>query len=174
MHLTKPIAFAELTALAQREEQEVFAELVTRQSCFVFRVAYSVLRNVSDAEDVVQDTFFKLHRSGAWKSMDDERAFLARAAWRLAVSRLPRRQPSPSLELVVPSHEQAVIDGDQCAFVHRLIDALPDELRQPLALSAMEELTSVQIAAVLEIPEGTVRTRIMRARQILKEKLRHA
>ena len=55
--------------------------------------------------------------------------------------------------------------------VHRLIDALPEELRQPLALSTVQELNSREIAAILDIPEGTVRTRLMRARQLLKEKL---
>ena len=63
------------------------------------------------------------------------------------------------------------MESEQCALVHRLIDALPETLRQPLALSAIEELTSREIAAVLEIPEGTVRTRILRAREILKERL---
>jgi RNA polymerase sigma-70 factor (ECF subfamily) len=51
------------------------------------------------------------------------------------------------------------------------MDALPEELRQPLALSGIDELSSAEIAAAMGIPEGTVRTRIMRARQILKEKL---
>ena len=52
-----------------------------------------------------------------------------------------------------------------------LIDGLPEELRQPLTLSTIQELTSSQIAVVMNIPEGTVRTRIMRARQLLREKL---
>jgi RNA polymerase sigma-70 factor (ECF subfamily) len=52
-----------------------------------------------------------------------------------------------------------------------LIDALPEELRQPLALSTVEELNSQEIAQVMGIPEGTVRTRLMRARQVLKQKL---
>ena len=55
--------------------------------------------------------------------------------------------------------------------MHRLIDALPEELRQPLALSTVQELNSREIADILDIPEGTVRTRLMRARQMLKEKL---
>ncbi len=55
------------------------------------------------------------------------------------------------------------------AAVHRLIDSLPEELRQPLALSA--EMTSREIAATMGIAEGTVRTRLMRARQILREKI---
>jgi RNA polymerase sigma-70 factor, ECF subfamily len=57
------------------------------------------------------------------------------------------------------------------AIVHRLIDGLPEELRVPLALSALEELNSREIAAMLDVPEGTVRTRLMRARQLLKQKL---
>jgi RNA polymerase sigma-70 factor (ECF subfamily) len=55
--------------------------------------------------------------------------------------------------------------------VQRIIDGLPEELRLPLALSATDELTSREIAVVMGISEGTVRTRIMRARQILKQKL---
>ena len=168
MELTAHIALPELTALATRDEN--FAALVARQSRFVFRVAYSVLRNAQDAEDVVQDTFFKLHRSGAWQQMQDERAFLARAAWRLAVDRIPKARLVPQPELV-PPHEQSVIDRDLQATVHRLIDALPEELRQPLVLSAIDELTSREIGAVLGVPEGTVRTRLMRARQILRERL---
>ena len=168
MELTSHLAIPELTALAKRTED--FTALVARQSRFVFRVAYSVLRNAQDAEDVVQDTFFKLHRSGAWQQMQDERAFLARAAWRLAVDRIAKPRLVPRAESV-PSHEQRVIDHDLQATVHRLIDALPEELRQPLVLSAIDELTSREIATVLGVPEGTVRTRMMRARQILREKL---
>ncbi len=168
MELTSHFALPELTALATRDEN--FAALVARQSRFVFRVAYSVLRNAQDAEDVVQDTFFKLHRSGAWQQMLDERAFLARAAWRLAVDRIAKPRPVPQMASV-QSHEQRVIDSDLQATVHRLIDALPEELRQPLVLSAINELTSREVATVLGIPEGTVRTRLMRARQILREKL---
>jgi RNA polymerase sigma-70 factor (ECF subfamily) len=55
--------------------------------------------------------------------------------------------------------------------VHRLIAALPEDLRYPLVLSAIDELNSRQIGEVLGIPESSVRGRILRARQILKEKL---
>jgi RNA polymerase sigma-70 factor (ECF subfamily) len=75
-----------------------------------------------------------------------------------------------------PSPEDAMVSADWSAAVHRLVDALPEELRQPLALAAVEELNSREIAQVMGIAEGTVRTRIMRARQMLKQKLenRHA
>lgn len=153
---------------------EQFAVLVDRHARFVFRVAYSVLRNLHDAEDAVQETFLKIYRFRRWEHVGNERAFLARAAWRTAVDRAPKRTvPSHEIDLPAPEQnpEQAAISADRNALVARLIDALPEELRQPLALSTVEEMTSQQIAAVMEIPEATVRGRLMRARQILKEKL---
>ena len=157
---------------------DAFAALVERQSRFVFRVAYSVLRNAADAEDAVQETFLKLYRTGAWERMDDEKAFLARTAWRMAVDRLPRRDEGEDvadeldeLPTAGQSPEQAAVGRDSTAILHRMIDSLPEDLRQPLALSALQELNSREIAAVMGINEGTVRTRLMRAREMLKAKL---
>ena len=151
-----------------------FTDLVERQSRFVFKVAWAILRNPQDAEDIVQETFLKLYRNHAWEGIGDERAFLARVAWRLAVDRMRTRrrapaEPEPTASSATP--EQAAIAGNRKAIVHRLVDGLPEELRQPLALAAIDEMTSPEIASILGIPEGTVRTRIMRARQILKHKL---
>ena len=164
--------------LRPQQENEAFESLVRRQSRFVFQVAYAMLRNSYDAEDVVQETFLSLYRSGAWRKINDERAFLARVTWRQAVDRLrasPRHHDDAIVLLELPSREedpeQTLLGADQQATVHRLIDALPEELRQPLALSTVQELNSREIAAILDIPEGTVRTRLMRARQILKQKL---
>jgi RNA polymerase sigma-70 factor (ECF subfamily) len=154
-----------------------FAALVRRQSRFVFRVAYSVLRNAQDAEDAVQETFLKLYRGRSWENMANERAFLARTAWRIAIDpsdRLPKAHSDVTGSDVAASGEnpeQAAISSDWNATVHRLIDALPADLRLPLALSTVEELNSREIAEVMGIPEGTVRTRLMRARQALKQKL---
>lgn len=163
----------------QREEdgatwRDSFAALIERQSGFVFRVAYSVLRNHHDSDDVVQETFLKLYRARNWESIDNERAFLARVAWRIAVGRLPKARmdlQKSDLRSDNKNPEQAVIAADWNAAVHRLIDALPEELREPIALSTVEELKSHEIAAIMGIPEGTVRSRLSRARQILKQKL---
>ena len=151
-----------------------FSALVVRQSRFVFHVAFSIVRNPHEAEDVVQELFLKLYRSGAWRNVLDERAFLARAAWRMALDRLPKRKTEPPREemrSVADDPEVAAISADWNATIGRLIDALPENLRQPLALSALEEMNSHQIATVMGIAEGTVRTRLMRARQIMKQKL---
>ena len=161
--------------MARRDDAE-FTECVRRHSRLVFRLAYAVLRNSHDAEDVAQEVFLKLYRSSAWGEMRDEKAYLARSAWRAAVDHLPKRQSSEQVdEMEVasgdPGPEQATVNADLQQKVHRLIDGLPEELRQPLALSTIQELTSGEVAQVLGIPEGTVRTRVLRARQLLREKL---
>lgn len=150
-------------------------ELTVRQHArFVFKVAYGVLRNSHDAEDVVQEVFLRVHRSGT-RSVRDVPAWLATIAFRLAIDR--KRKPVAldigELELAAsaPDAEHVAIYRQQIDRVHRLIAALPEDLRYPLVLSALEELNSRQIGEVLGIPESSVRGRILRARQILKDKL---
>ena len=164
-----------------RDDEAEFTKLVQRQSRFVFRVAYSVLLNSHDAEDAVQETFLKLYRNGGWRSAENERAFLARVAWRVAIDR--RRSAPPASEALThsdpleeapslqPGPEQSLLATSQHVLVHSLIDALPEELRVPLVLGAFEDLSSREIAAILNTPEGTVRTRQQRARQMLRQKL---
>lgn len=161
---------------ATQEPDAAFVLLVERQSRFVFRIAYVVLRNVEDAEDIVQETFFKLFRTGAWRRMDDEKGFLARMAWRLAVSRKPVRRSGREMvprEIASPesSPERAAIAMESSRTIHRLIDALPEKLRRPLALSSIEEMTTPEIAAVMGLPEGTVRRLLMEARTLVKQKM---
>jgi RNA polymerase sigma-70 factor (ECF subfamily) len=171
-------------------DEAEFAGLVERQWRFACRVAWAVLRQAQDAEDAAQEAFLKIWRAQGWRGLRDERAYVARVAWRAAVDRVRdsplrlhsghalRRTP-PGCQAGDPSPEdladracgpeEIVVAQDWEAAVHRLIDSLPEELRQPLALSA--EMTSREIAATMGIAEGTVRTRLMRARQMLREKI---
>lgn len=166
------------------DEEAEFTALVQRHSRFVFRVAYAVLLNSHDAEDAVQETFLKLYRNGGWQHVDNEQAFLARVGWRVAVDRRRSARPAasiaesePAFDLVStlaspqPGPEQTLVDANQHAVIHAMIDALPEELRLPLVLSASDELNSREIASILRIPEGTVRTRLQRARQLLRQRL---
>ncbi len=133
---------AQVEGAATREER--FAALVRRQARFVFRVAYAILRNVQDADDAVQETFLKLYRSPSWERIADERAFLARTAWRTAIDQLrkaPKNAPASDAPWTGQNPEQAAIVSDWHSAVQRLIDALPEDLRQPLALSSVEELS---------------------------------
>jgi RNA polymerase sigma-70 factor (ECF subfamily) len=166
-------------------EESEFTALVQRQSCFVFRVAYAVLLNAHDAEDAVQETFLKLYHNRGWQRLSNERAFLARVAWRIAVDRRPRspQAAAPSYEPGAdstltagppspdPDPEETLILANQHVLIHAMIDALPEELRLPIVLSTSDELNSREIGAILGLPEGTVRTRLQRARQLLRQKL---
>lgn len=146
----------------------------------VYRIAYSVLRNHHDAEDATQETFIRCLRSLKRTMVRDWRAWLARTAWRVALDRRPRGREisldnaaeiAASLRASGAGAEETAANQQMAALLERLIAALPHELREPLTLSTIEELSSPDIAQLLGIPEGSVRTRLMRARQILKEKL---
>lgn len=157
------------------EDEFAALELSVRQHArFVFKVAYGVLRNSHDAEDVVQEVFLRIHRAGT-REVRDLPAWLATIAFRVAIDR--KRKPEgldiAQVELAAsaPNAERIAIHRQQIDRVHRLIAALPEDLRFPLVLSAIEELNSRQIGEVLGIPESSVRGRILRARQILKDKL---
>jgi RNA polymerase sigma-70 factor (ECF subfamily) len=156
------------------DEFATLEAVVSRHGRFVFKVAFGVLRNPHDAEDVVQEVFLRVQRSGT-KGVADIPAWLARIAYRLALDRLrkPRGLDVADIEMSSnePDAERMAMHRQRVEHVQRLIGALPEELRYPLVLSAMEELNSRQIAEVLGIPESSVRGRIFRARQMLKEKL---
>ena len=160
--------------LADADQFATLESLVREQARFVFKVAYGVLRNSHDAEDVVQEVFLRAHRSGL-SGVLDLKAWLARVTFRLAIDHLrkPRGLDVADLQMASdqPDAEHLAIDRQRVAQVQKLIAALPEELRYPLVLSAIEELNSRQIAEVLGIPESSVRGRIFRARQMLKEKL---
>jgi RNA polymerase sigma-70 factor (ECF subfamily) len=127
-----------------------------------------------DAEDVVQEVYLRVHRAGV-KDVEDVRAWLARITFRLAIDR-QRKPQGVALDAIEPfsrgpDAEHLAMHRQRVERVQKLIAALPEELRYPLVLSAMQELNSRQISEVLGIPESSVRGRIFRARQMLKEKL---
>jgi RNA polymerase sigma-70 factor, ECF subfamily len=169
----------EKSSLQQARLRDVLQRMIEQHSRFVYRVAFALVRNVADAEDVVQETFLQLLRGSPARVLDgaiqDERGYLARVAWRLSARRKQRPPPEPRSEEILLAHpdlgrtpEQAALDGDLETWLHRRIDELPPKLRQPLALAALGELASPQIAPILGIPEGTVRRRIHTARKILR------
>jgi RNA polymerase sigma-70 factor (ECF subfamily) len=152
-----------------------FAALVERHSQFVFRIALAITRQPSDAEDVVQETFLQVYRGDRWKRIEDERSYLAQVAWRLAVrQQMPRKQEQElplELHSLQANPEESAMDRQLENWLHERIDALPEKLRQPLALLALGDLKLVEIAGILDLPEGTVRRRVHTARQKLRQEL---
>ena len=172
------------TATAERSRDEVLEALVREHSRLVYRIAYAVLRRHHEAEDATQETFLRVVRySSRLAAVEDPKTWLARIAWRVAVEfgkrnagkrEIPLEDPEkPVQEVISPdaSADQAIHRTQVGAVLEKLIAALPEKLRAPLILSAIEEMSPREIAATLDINEAAVRSRVFRARQILKEKL---
>jgi RNA polymerase sigma-70 factor (ECF subfamily) len=156
--------------------------LVEGHASMLYRVAYSVVRNAEDAEDVVQETFVRvLKHSAKFSEIRDPRVWLVRIAWNLALDRKRRAkyvsieddatalaQQMPSKDL--PADAMA-IGAEGHARVLAMLEKLPAKEREVLMLSAFDELNTTEIAAVLDTTESTVRSRLFRARQIMRKKL---
>jgi RNA polymerase sigma-70 factor (ECF subfamily) len=167
-----------------RSHAGALEDLVRQHSRLVYRIAYAALRSHHDAEDAAQETFLRVlrYRSKLAK-VDDHKTWLARIAWRVAVDRSRQRgrkreipledpeKPVAEVASVDPAADKVIHSSQVGALVERLIAALPEKLSEPLILSALEEMSPREVAATLGINQAAVRSRVFRARQILKEKL---
>lgn len=167
-----------------RSQDEVLEGLVREHSQLVYRIAYAVLRRHHDAEDATQETFMRVLRyRSKLAAVEAPKTWLARIAWRVAVDRsrhhsrtreIPWEDSEKPFEEAVSSETPAdkTVHGIQVsAVLERLIAALPEKLREPLILSTIEEMSPGEVSAALGIKEPAIRSRVFRARQILREKL---
>src|SRR6266852_2007090 len=142
----------------------------------VFHVAYAVLRDRADAEEIAQDAFFRAYRKlSGLREPQKFRAWVARMSYRLALNRWraatrARHRDTSWLEMSarpVVNAETVVAQREIQLRLRQEIDRLPQKLRAVLLLSAVEELDTRDIATVLHIPDGTVRSRLHLARKAL-------
>ena len=168
----------------ERSQDEMLEALVREHSRLVYRIAYAVLRRHHDAEDATQETFMRVLRYGSKLSaVQDPKPWLARIAWRVAVDRSQQRgrtreialddpeKPFPEVASAESPADVRVHGAEVSALLETMIAALPGKLREPLILSTVEEMSPREVAATLGINQAAVRSRVFRARQILKEKL---
>jgi RNA polymerase sigma-70 factor (ECF subfamily) len=155
-----------------------FAERVADSATLAFRVAFAVLRHRQDAEDVAQEAFVRAHRSfHRLRERGAFRAWLVKTTWRLAIDRCRSERRRAARELRSESvgsqtvHEAAEA-SERAARLWRAIDALPEKLRTAIVLAGIEGHDVREVAALLALPEGTVKSRLFAARQKLKEHLR--
>jgi len=175
------------TVLKQQEAIEAEApaqtveSLVAHHAAMVFRIAYSILRNHHDAEDAAQECFVRVLKfRNRLSTVRNLKTWLARVAWTTALDRRAHTRKKgdegdPDLLSSLP--DPAIAVDEQIAgremqrLLQRLVASLPRELRETLELSTVLELSSPEIAEIMQIPENSVRTRLFRARKMLKEKL---
>ena len=170
-----PDSLAGTAVTADRE----FEERLRDSSGLAFHIAYGVLRNRADAEEVAQDAFARAFRRRAQlRDRERFRAWLTRMTWRLAIDRWradrrrAAREQFSAPDAWRPSTEDLASARERSAHVWRAIDNLPDKLRIVIVLSAIEGHDTRELASLLDIPEGTVKSRLFTARKTLAENLR--
>jgi RNA polymerase sigma-70 factor (ECF subfamily) len=176
----------ELVDRWQSGDESAFSLLIRRHERRVFGLLLRMLGSVQEAEDVAQETFLNLHRHGhRFRSQSRFSTFLYRVAVNAALNRrrslgrrrarteaLERRQQAGDDLPSSPRDPEDSAAGAQVqARVQREVVALPPHLRIPLVLFDIEGLSYSDVASVLQVAEGTVKSRIHRARQALRERL---
>jgi len=167
-------ALASSRAAGQQEPD--FAARVAETQRRVFQVAYGVLGDAAEAEEVAQETFLKAYRRFAsLREPAKFRAWVARIALRLALNRRRGRQRRLVRDTAWHETRPAAAPAADRLFLDRVraeVERLPEKLRAVLLLSAVEGMDAAEVAAALDIPAGTVRSRLHVARKRLLEALR--
>ena len=176
---TTAATFTDGAEVARDELAREFETRLVESSTLAFRVAYSVLRQREDAEDVAQEAFTRAYRR--FRRLRDRtrfRAWLVRMTWRLALDRQrgERRRLSrdtawadgtPGAEAAAPGPAERL----RAQELWRAIDALPPKLRMVVVLANIEGHGMDEVGALPGVPAGTVKSRLFEARRRLKEML---
>ncbi len=171
---------SDLEERLRRGEPRAFEDLVIAHQHRVFGVALRMLRNRSEAEEIAQEVFLRVHRA-----VEDFRGEAKLSTWLYAItSRLCLNRLASGERRMAREGEESLErlrgDADPAAHVERVeleaalqraITELPEERRIVVVLRDFEGLSYEEIAAALDLPLGTVRSRLHRARTDLKEKL---
>lgn len=174
--LVQPLSGFLVTPVSDVDRE--FESRLGESSTLAFRVAFGVLRYREDAEDVAQDAFARAHRQfHQLRDREAFRAWLVRMTWRLALDRRRgdrrriTREQVVVTEPIVPSSELALEESERARQLWDAVDHLPEQLRLTVVLASLQEHTLKEVAALMDVPEGTVKSRLFDAKQRLKELL---
>jgi RNA polymerase sigma-70 factor (ECF subfamily) len=167
----------DLVAMTLRGHPDAFATLVGRYDRAVYHLAYRTLHDVEEARDATQETFFKAFRSlRTFKQGAKFSTWIFAIAYHGCCDRLNRRKRFSSDELPdradpAPGPERQVIALDEASRLRAAIDALPDKYRTVVTLFHLQGKQYEEIATVLGLPMGTVKTHLFRAKEQLRRLL---
>lgn len=160
--------------LRERYWTEAFELLLDRYQEKVFRLVYSILHEAAKAEEVTQDIFLKM-----WQVLPDYdgRASLSTLLYTVArnTSLSAIRAESYRKTLPIDDHEPAAANweaGTQRVEMNQLLERLPETQRQVITLFYLQERSVEDVACMLDLPEGTVKSHLHRARQALADLMR--
>ena len=174
-------------------DEDAFAELVGRYRNQITSYIYRMVSDYDTAVDLAQETFIRVYRAAArYQTTHAFSTYIYRIATNVAISELRKRKrrrlvsltgllTSPDGEELMdfqpvdekPLQDIALIDAEKRAVIKRAISTLPDRYRAPLVLRDVEGKSYDEIAAILQTSEGTVKSRINRARNFLRDKMQN-
>lgn len=167
----------ELVASALAGNPDAFATLVVRYDRAVYHLAYRTMRDVEEARDVAQEAFFKAFRSlRTFKPGARFSTWIFSITYHACCDRLARRKRYSNEELperadAGPGPEQSVIAIDEARRLRSAIEALPEKYRTVITLYHLQGQHYEEIADVLGVPMGTVKTHLFRAKEQLRRLL---
>lgn len=167
----------QLVRRAIRGDMDAFGDIVERYRLPVLRTAHGIVGSADEAEDVAQQVFVK-----AWQALETFQpggslgSWLYRITVNAAIDATRKRRPQVALDDIAPPRsdqhiERSVLDAEEAERVRRAVRNLPPASRAALVLREYEQLSYAEIAEVLNVPIGTVMSRLHYARQSLKEAL---
>ncbi len=174
----------------KKGDQNAFAEIVELFKDKVYQLCYRMVGNAHDAEDIAQEAFIRAYVN--INSYDTNRKFstwLYRIATNLSIDRLRKRKPDYFLDAEIEGTEgltmYSQIPSDELQpdemveslefqeWIQQEINELPVMYRSVIVLKYIEELSLKEIGDILDLPIGTVKTRIHRGREALRKRLRN-
>ena len=160
-------------------DKQAFGELVERYQNYVYNLAFRFSGNIADAEDLTQEVFLLLMRKvGQWRREAKFSTWLYRVTANLCLERLRGvRETVPLEDYEPPASDNPVQEAEVADFhvqIQRVLLEIPPDYRAAVVLRDINGLSYDEVAAVLELAPGTVRSRISRGRALLAEKLRPA
>lgn len=172
-----------LVAASKQGDQDAFALLVQRHQRRVFNLVFGMVQQYEEASEITQETFL-----AAWQGLPSFRGdarfstWLHRIAYNCALKQLEQRKRDRALEVAIQAeqitgsseneHPDAVIEKHaRQAIIQELLTKLPAKYRVVLVLRHLQEMTYEEMAEILMMPIGTIKTHLFRARNLLKERL---
>jgi RNA polymerase sigma-70 factor (ECF subfamily) len=171
-------------------DQEAYGEIVEIYKNSVYQLCYRMLGNRHEAEDIAQEAFLRAYVN--IKSFNQDLKFstwLFRIATNLCIDRMRKKKPDYYLDAEVagtegltmysqvtsntPLPETEVESQELQETVHKEIQKLPEKYRSAIILKYIEDLSLNEISEILDLPLGTVKTRIHRGREALRQNLRY-
>jgi RNA polymerase sigma-70 factor (ECF subfamily) len=180
----------ELLAAIRDGDEAAFQEIVRRYRNPITNFIYRMIDDYERSVELTQETFIRIYTSASrYQANYSFSTYIYRIATNLAISELRRRKRRKMVSLFTPFtnddgeaieidppdanplQDEALIEGERRKAVARAITSLPEKYRAAIVLRDVEGLSYDRIADVLKLSEGTVKSRINRARNLLKEKL---